>query len=47
MRYWKRMKGCMALVLALSLLTDVSPVIAIVAAAVAGILIKVVGGAKK
>ena len=34
-------------VLALSLLTDVSPVIAIVAAAVAGILIKVVGGAKK
>ena len=36
-----------AAVLALSLLTDITPVVPILAAAVAGILIKAVGGAKK
>ncbi len=34
-------------VLALSLLTDITPVVPVVASAVAGILIKAVGGAKK
>ena len=36
-----------AVVLALSLLTNITPVVPILAAAVAGILIKAVGGAKK
>ncbi len=36
-----------AVVLALSLLTDITPVVPVLAAALAGILIKVAGGAKK
>ena len=36
-----------AAVLALSLLTDITPVVPVLAAALAGILIKVAGGAKK
>ncbi|MBR5571858.1 MAG: chromate transporter [Oscillospiraceae bacterium] len=53
LKLWKNaVKDCKAVlifaaVLALSLLTDITPVVPVVASAVAGILIKAVGGAKR